>query len=79
LAGVITFTFHFPRNKILFEDPLTRPAAYYRQVVAEWAAGDYVRIAVIATAIVLVAVSMIRIARDTVPKKLLDSNTSGAR
>jgi hypothetical protein len=79
LVGVITFTFHFPRNKILFVDPLTRPAAYYHQVVTEWAAGDYIRLAVIATAIVLVAVSMIRIARDTVPKELRDSNTSGAR
>jgi hypothetical protein len=67
LVGVITFTFHFPRNRILFEDPLTRPAAYYHQVVTEWAAGDYVRLAVIACAIVLVAVSMIRIARDTTP------------
>lgn len=79
LVGVITFTFHFPRNKILFEDPLTRPAAYYHQVVTEWAAGDYVRLAVIASAIVLVAVSMIRIARDTAPKELRDSNTSGVR
>jgi uncharacterized membrane protein len=79
LVGVITFTFHFPRNRILFVDLLTRPAAYYHQVVTEWAAGDYVRLAVIVTAIVLVAVSMIRIARDTAPKELRDSNTSGAR
>jgi hypothetical protein len=79
LVGVITFTFHFPRNKILFIDPLTRPAAYYHQVVMEWAAGDYIRLAVIMTAIVLVAVSMIRIARDTAPKELRDSKTSGAR
>ena len=79
LVGVITFTFHFPRNRILFVDPLTRPAAYYHQVVTEWAAGDYVRLAVIASAIVLVAVSMIRIARDTAPKELRDSNTSGVR
>ena len=79
LVGVITFAFHFPRNRILFEDPLTRTAAYYHQVVMEWAAGDYIRLAMIVTAIVLVAVSMIRIARDTAPKQLRDSNTSGAR
>src|SRR3984957_15688727 len=77
LVGVITFTFHFPRNKILFIDPLTRPAAYYHQIVTEWAAGDYIRLAVIGTAIVLVAVSMIRIARDTAPKELRDADTSG--
>jgi uncharacterized membrane protein len=79
LVGVLTFTFHFPRNKILFGDPLTHPAAYYHQVVTEWVAGDYVRLAMILTAVVLVAVSMIRIARDTAPKELRDSNTSGAR
>jgi uncharacterized membrane protein len=79
LVGVLTFTFHFPRNKILFGDPLTRPEAYYHQVVTEWVAGDYVRLAMILSAVVLVAVSMIRIGRDTAPKELRDSNTSGAR
>jgi uncharacterized membrane protein len=79
LVGVLTFTFHFPRNKILFGDPLTRPEAYYHQVVTEWVAGDYVRLAMILTAVALVAVSMIRIARDTAPRELPDSNTSGAR
>jgi uncharacterized membrane protein len=77
LVGVLTFTFHFPRNKILFGDPLTRPAAYYHRVVTEWVAGDYVRLAMILTAVVLVAVSMIRIARDTAPKELRDADTSG--
>jgi len=79
LVGVLTFTFHFPRNKILFGDPLTRPAAYYHQVVTEWVAGDYVRLAMILTAVALVAVSMIRIARDTASRELPNSNTSGAR
>ncbi len=77
LVGVLTFTFHFPRNKILFGDPLTRPAAYYHQVVTEWIAGDYLRLTMIASAIVLVAVSLIRIARDTAPRELRDPNTSG--
>jgi hypothetical protein len=77
LVAVLTFTFHFPRNRILFVDPLTRPAAYYHQIVSEWVAGDYVRLAMIAAAIALVAVSMIRIARDTAPKDLLDLSTSG--
>ncbi len=79
LVGVLTFTFHFPRNKILFGDPLTRPEAYYHQVVTEWVAGDYVRLAMILIAIALVAVSMIRIARDTASREPLYSNTSGAR
>ena len=79
LVGVLTFTFHFPRNNILFGDPLTRPEAYYHQVVSEWVAADYVRLAMILTAIALVGVSMIRIARDTASRELPDSNTSGTR
>ena len=79
LSDVITFTFHFPRNKILFGDPLTRPAAYYDQVVTEWVIGNYVRVAMILTAIVLVTVSMIRIARDSAPRESPDVNSSAAR
>ena len=79
LVGVLTFTFHFPRNKILFDDPLTSPDAYYHQVVTEWVAGDYVRLAMILTAVALVALSMIRVARDTASRELPDFNTSGAR
>jgi Domain of unknown function (DUF1772) len=67
LADVITFKFHYPRNAILFFDPLTRPAADLDRVAMEWAAGNYVRIALILTAVVLVVVSMIRIARETSP------------
>jgi uncharacterized membrane protein len=70
LVGVLTFTFHFPRNKILFGDPLTRPAAFYHQIVTEWIAGDYLRLAMILAAVILVAMSMIRIARDTARKEL---------
>jgi hypothetical protein len=36
-------------------------------VVTEWAIGNYVRVALILTAVVLVMASMIRIARDTAP------------
>jgi uncharacterized membrane protein len=79
LVGVLTFTFHFPRNKILFGDPLTRPAAFYHQIVTEWIAGDYLRLAMILAAVILVAMSMIRIARDTARKELRDSNSSVTR
>jgi hypothetical protein len=64
-ADVITFRFHYPRNDILFVAPLTNPPAYYDQVATEWAIGNYFRIALILGAVVLVMVSMIRIARDT--------------
>ena len=65
LADVITFTFHYPRNAILFFDPLTGPAADLDRVGREWAAGNYARIALILTVVTLVMASIIRIARDT--------------
>src|SRR5580693_5260570 len=67
LTDVITFRFHYPRNDILFVAPLTQPPAYYDRVVTEWAIGNYVRVALTLTAVVLLMVSMIRIARDTTP------------
>jgi hypothetical protein len=79
LGDVITFRFHYPRNTILFRDPLTRSAADLDRVATEWAAGNYVRIAVILIAVVLVMVSMIRIARDSAPGEERYSNSSAAR
>jgi hypothetical protein len=71
LTDMITFRFHYPRNDILFVAPLTQPAAYYDQIVREWAIGNYVRVALILTAVVLAMVSMIRIARETAPEQQL--------
>jgi len=65
LTDVVTFRFHYPRNEILFIAPLTKPSEYYDRVVTEWAMGNYVRVALILTAVVLVTMSMIRIARET--------------
>jgi len=79
LGDLVTFKFHYPRNTILFSDPLSRSAADLDRVGTEWAAGNYVRIAVILTAVVLVMVSMIRIARDTAPGEHRYSNGSGTR
>jgi Domain of unknown function (DUF1772) len=67
LADVITFKFHYPRNAILFGASLTNPASDFDRVGAEWARGNYVRIALILIAVVLVMVSAIRIARETAP------------
>ena len=79
LGDVITFKFHYPRNAILFSDPLTRPASDLDRVGSEWAAGNYIRVAVILTAVVLVIASIIRIARDTAPVEQHYSSSSGSR
>jgi NADH:ubiquinone oxidoreductase subunit 6 (subunit J) len=65
LADVITFKFHYPRNAILFIAPLTNAPADLNRVAAEWATGNYVRIAVLVIVVVLAMASMIRIARET--------------
>jgi uncharacterized membrane protein len=65
MADVITFQFHYPRNAILFIAPLTSPPAELNRVAAEWAMGNYVRIAVVLTVVLLVMASSVRIARET--------------
>jgi len=65
LTDMITFRFHYPRNDILFVAPLTQSAAYYDGIVREWAIGNYVRVALILVSVVLLTLSLIRIARDT--------------
>jgi len=65
LTDVITFRFHYPRNDILFVAPLTQSAAYYDGIVREWAIGNYARVVLILVSVVLLMVSLIRIARDT--------------
>jgi hypothetical protein len=69
LTDLVTFRFHYPRNDILFIAPLTNSPAYYDRVVTEWAIGNYVRVGLILTTVVLVMVSLIRIARDIAPGK----------
>jgi hypothetical protein len=64
LGDVVTFQFHYPRNHILFSAPLTNPAADFERVAVEWSQGNYVRIAIIVAATVLVLTSLIRITRQ---------------
>ncbi len=65
LADVVTFRFHYPRNSILFVAPLTNTSAFYDRVATEWATGNYIRDALVLITVVLLIVSMIRIARET--------------
>ena len=67
LTDMVTFRFHYPRNDIMFIAPLTGTVADYDRVATEWAMGNYVRVALLLSAVVLVMLSTIRIARDTAP------------
>jgi hypothetical protein len=65
MGDIITFKFHYPRNVILFQSPLTNSAAVFERTASEWAAGNYVRIAVVSTAVLLTVISLVRVARQT--------------
>jgi hypothetical protein len=46
LADVVTFTFHYPRNRALFLDPIPPPARI-RVIAREWHQGNIVRVALV--------------------------------
>lgn len=53
IAGdVITFAYHYPRNNLLFHDPLHTPVDALKVAAAEWIRGNYVRVLLVATATV---------------------------
>ena len=53
VAGdVITFTFHYPRNAILFHDPMHTPPETLEKAAIEWAYGNYLRILLVGAAMV---------------------------
>jgi hypothetical protein len=49
LVDVITFTFHYPRNRALFVDPML-PAERVHTIAVEWIRGNAVRITLVAGA-----------------------------
>ncbi len=53
VAGdVVTFTFHYPRNAILFHDPMHTPPETLEKAAREWAYGNYLRILLVVGAMV---------------------------
>ncbi len=59
-ADVITFTFHYPRNDLLFTNPLSVPKDQLMQAANEWAVGNYARIALLVVALALGMVAFSR-------------------
>jgi hypothetical protein len=49
LADVVTFTFHYPRNRALFLDPIPPPARLHA-IAREWHLGNIVRVALVTAA-----------------------------
>ncbi len=46
-ADVITFTFHYPRNYLLFHSPMTEDVARLTAAAHEWATGNVWRLMLI--------------------------------
>ena len=47
LCDVITFTYHYPRNRIMFDAPLTVTAERVTLAAKQWIAANYVRLALV--------------------------------
>ena len=50
IADVVTFTYHYPRNQILFTSPLTVDPARLRAAASEWQTANYARVALVLAA-----------------------------
>jgi hypothetical protein len=70
-TDVVTFTFHYPRNNILFVAPLDRPEAELRRIAQEWAWGNYVRIGLLCGAVVAALVGLRTLPRTQSPDNSL--------
>lgn len=52
LTDVITFTFHYPRNALMFNQPLAQvPLAQLQAAARQWGPGNHVRVGLLAVAI----------------------------
>lgn len=58
VADTITYSFHYPRNKVLFIDPLSSDNEILTRLAREWQAGNKVRITLLAMAILSVSVGI---------------------
>ena len=52
IADVITFTFHYPRNAILFTNPMSVAPQELQQAANEWAYGNYIRFSLVAMSLI---------------------------
>jgi uncharacterized membrane protein len=67
IADVVTFTYHYPRNAIMFTAPLTVDPERLRAAASEWQTANYLRVALVLTA----WVGILRALRRTLPDPVL--------
>ena len=60
VADVVTFTYHYPRNDIMFTAPLTVEPARLNAVAKEWRTANYVRVFLVLGAWLCTLTALIR-------------------
>jgi hypothetical protein len=62
LSDVITFTYHYPRNQLMFEAPLTVEPEQLRIAAREWAAANLARVALVLVCWLATVTALMRLA-----------------
>lgn len=57
-VDVITFTFHYPRNDLLFHAPMTQPVPQLTAAAHEWATGNVFRIGLLLASAIAASIGL---------------------
>jgi hypothetical protein len=67
LCDVITFTYHYPRNRIMLDAPLTVAAERVTLAAKQWTAANYIRLALLLGSWCATLVALMRLVRAIQP------------
>jgi len=67
LCDVITFTYHYPRNRIMFEAPLTVAAERVTLAAKQWTAANYLRLALLLGSWCATLIALMRLVQSMHP------------
>ena len=71
MADVLTFAYFYPRNELMFQNPLGQPVELLARTAQEWGRMNLVRIALVAVAVGCALTALIKLAAT-----LADARTS---
>jgi hypothetical protein len=63
VADVITFTYHYPRNHLMFDAPLTVEPERLSLAARQWATANFLRVALVLAAWVGTLIALMRLSR----------------
>ena len=65
ISDTITYSYHYPRNKILFVDPLIDDADRLLRLSKEWNRGNIVRIILLSVSVSLTLIGLVALAQQS--------------